>query len=121
MGVVMLHNKYCVMPVLLLSFLGLLPLQGMAVTFTDQSEDGSPCVLLEQCCPLWQLWESRHIRVATSSTISTLSSSICGWAGNTPLYSCLVEPLPPPTGGGLPCKPWLLQVIQDFLEGGVIV
>ena len=63
-----------------------------------------------------QLWESRHIRVATSSTISTLSSSICGWVGNTPLYSCPVEPIPPTPGGGLPCKPWLLEVIQGFMD-----
>merc|ERR1719260_408478 len=86
-----------------------------AVTFPSTSDD-SPCVVLEQCCPLWQLWESRHIRVDTSSSVTTLSSYICGWEGDTPLYSCPGQHQPRPGEGQLPCTPWLLEVIQGFMN-----
>merc|ERR1712179_666613 len=86
-----------------------------AVTFPSASDD-SPCVVLEQCCPLWQLWESRHIRVDTSSSVTTLASYICGWEGDPPLYSCPGQHQPRPGEGQLPCTPWLLEVIQGFMN-----
>merc|ERR1719481_2362527 len=76
MGLLLLTSCFCLVSGL-----------SCAVTFPTTTDD-SPCVLLEQCCPLWQIWESRHIRVATSSSANILSSYICGWEGETPLYSC---------------------------------